>query len=165
MVVMIITIHKASILNENCDAILCPANSSGFMGGGVAAVIKQVGGQEIEDEAISEAPINVGKAVATCAGVLRCKHIIHAPTMEMPGERSDETKVKHALEAALELAEELNLHVLAIPGMGTGIGGLDKEESAKAMIQVLKEHRAEALEEVVLVDVDEDMVKAWEKYR
>lgn len=162
---MDIVIKHGSILHEECDAIVNPANSSGYMGGGVAEVIKKVGGQEIEDEAISQAPINIGKAIATDAGVLKCRHVIHAPTMERPAERTDETKVCHALQAALELAEELNVHSLAIPGMGTGVGGLEKQEAARIMIQVIKEHQAGFIEEIILVDVDEQMVKQWEKAR
>ncbi|MBU1975787.1 MAG: macro domain-containing protein [Nanoarchaeota archaeon] len=162
---MNITIVQGSILHEEVDAIVCPANSACHMGGEVGGFIKKVGGDEIEEEAISHAPVNVGKAVYTKAGVLKCRFVIHAPTMEEPGQKTDEQAVKHALEAALEIAEELGIRSIAIPGMGTGTGRVDFDEAAKVMFEVLNAHETESLEEVILVDVNEKMVKAWKKYQ
>jgi len=79
-----ITIEQGDITTLEVDAIINPANSYGYMGGGVAGAIKEIGGQEIETEAVAKAPIPIGSAVITTAGSLKAKHIIHAPTMEQP---------------------------------------------------------------------------------
>lgn len=79
---MEIEVLLGSLLDVKADAIVNPANSYGYMGGGVAGVIKRAGGEEIEREAIKKAPIPVGSAVITTAGRLPFKGVIHAPTME-----------------------------------------------------------------------------------
>ena len=66
-IIPMVVVRKGSITTVQVEAIVNPANSFGFMGGGVAGVLKKVGGQEIEDEALS----CLGRAeendvVATC---------------------------------------------------------------------------------------------------
>lgn len=117
------------------DAVCNPANSYGLMGGGVAYAIRETGGQVIEDEAVSQAPIHVGAAVATTGGRLAAKYVIHAPTMAEPAIRIGLENVRLAVRAALESAKSLGISSLAFPGMGTGVGGLNFEDSAKAMVE------------------------------
>ena len=145
------------------DAIVNAANSYGYMGGGVAGAIKRAGGVEIEIEAVSHAPIPVGSAVITTAGRLKCKHVIHAPTMEQPASRIDAGNVSEATRAALECADENELKRIAIPGMGTGVGGVPREKAAKAMISVIINFDAVNPEEVILADRDKRMVDEWNK--
>ena len=78
---MSISVQKGDLTSIICDAIVNPANSYGYMGGGVAGAIKHIGGNEIEKEAVSQAPINVGSAVATTSGKLaKTTHIISSVT-------------------------------------------------------------------------------------
>ncbi len=160
---MKVIVKKGSITSEDVDALVNPANSFGYMGGGVAAAIKRVGGREIEEEAIANAPIEIGHALATTPGSLKCRAVIHTPTMRNPGERCSEENVYQATAAALELACELGFKSLAFPGMGTGVGRLPFEKAASAMVKALKRFEESCLEKVVLVDIDEGMVSAWRK--
>lgn len=156
-----VRIIKGSILDVKADAIVNAANSLGYMGGGVAGVIKRAGGKEIEDEAVRKGPTPVGKAVLTTAGKLPFKGVIHAPTMEKPAMPSSPEKIKKATIAALELAEKEKFKSIAIPGMGTGVGGVSHLDSAKAMIRAV-ETKTWGFE-IILVDIDERMIEAWEK--
>ncbi|MDP7180789.1 MAG: macro domain-containing protein [Candidatus Woesearchaeota archaeon] len=160
---MNISIEEDDITEAEVDAIVNPANSYGYMGGGVAGAIKKEGGMEIEKEATSKAPIMMGFAVITTAGKLKAKHIIHAPTMEQPASLTTIDNIKEAVKAALECAEENNLKKIAMPGMGTGVGEVPKDEAAKAIIEVLVNHNPKSLKEVILIDKDEDMVTEFEK--
>ncbi len=160
---MQIEVIKGSILEVDADVIVNPANSLGLMGGGVAGVIKRFGGEEIEKEAMQKAPIPVGSAVLTTAGKLKFKGVIYAPTMEKPAMESSEEKVRKAVRASLELADSLGFETLAMPGMGTGVGGLPKELSAKAMPEEIKNFKPKNLKKVILVDIDPEMVQAWQK--
>ncbi len=160
---MDIKVVKGSLLEVEADAIVNPANSRGLMGGGVAGVIKRFGGEEIEREAIENAPIPVGSAVLTTAGKLKFKGVIHAPTMEEPAMPSSEEKVRKATRAALELADRECFKVIALPGMGTGVGGVPKDVAAKAMVEEIRDFEPKCLEKVILVDIDDEMVEAWEK--
>nr|MCK4929721.1 macro domain-containing protein [Nanoarchaeota archaeon] len=159
----VIEVKKASITTIEVNVIINPANSFGYMGGGVAGVIKKVGGQVIEDEAIEQAPIQIGQAVITCSGDLVCEKVIHAPTMHNPGERTDSHKILCAVKAALELADECGFKSLAMPGMGTGVGGLDKLEAAETIVKAIKDTEFKNLKKIVLIDIDDEMVSAFEK--
>jgi len=158
-----IEVRKGSITTCQADALVNPANSFGYMGGGVAGVIKKVGGQVIEDEAICQAPIQVGQAILTSPGDLICHKIIHAPTMHNPAEKTDAHKVFCATKAALELAESEGFRSIAIPGMGTGVGGLNKLEAAKAMLKAIRGMKFKSLEKIILIDIDDGMIEAFNK--
>ncbi len=121
------------------DAIVNPANRYLVMGGGVAAVIKRKGGEEIEREAKKYAPVEIGEAVVTSAGKLKCKAVIHSPTVEAPGGRSTPEYVYKATLAALRVAREHYFKSIAFPLMGGGVGGLTPEESIKAMTRAFLE--------------------------
>ena len=160
---MQVDIKRGSLLEADVDVIVNPANSRGYMGGGVAGVIRRFGGEEIEREAISKAPVPVGEAILTTAGRLSFKGVIHAPTMEEPAMRTTEEKVRRATRAALKLADELCFKSIAFPGMGTGVGRVPKDVSARAMIDEIREFTPRCLERVLLVDLDEEMVEEWKK--
>ena len=160
---MVIVAKKGDITQINCDAIVNPANSFGYMGGGVAGAIKRIGGNEIEREAISKAPIRIGKAIFTTSGSLPCKFVIHSPTMEKPAMRIGVGNVRLATKAALELGIKLNLKKIAIPGMGTGVGRVPVEDAAKAISEIAKEYESK-FEEIILIDRNDDMIASFEKY-
>lgn len=132
-----IVVLKGDLTRQQADAIVNPANSHGYMGGGVAYAIKRVGGQSIEDEAVSKAPLPVGSAVETTSGRLPCKYVIHAPTMTEPAEAIGPGNVTLATEAALRTASELGVASLAFPGMGTGVGGVSRSDAAEAMVKAI----------------------------
>jgi len=160
---MKIIIEQEDITELEIEAIVNPANSYGYMGGGVAGAIKEKGGQEIEMEAVSKAPIPIGCAVITTAGKLKARHVIHSSTMEQPAGLTNIDNVKEAVRAALECADENKLKKIAMPGMGTGTGSVPKGKAAEAIIAEIKKFKSENLEEVILVDIGEEMVKAFEK--
>lgn len=160
---MEIVAMQGSLLDADADAIVNAANSLGLMGGGVAEIIKKAAGKEVEEEAKKSAPIAVGKAALTSAGNLKFKGIIHAPTMEIPGIRIVTVNIVKATKAALKLADESGFSKIAFPGMGTGIGGVKKDVSAGAMIETIKDFKAQNLKKVLLIDVDSEMVDEWRK--
>ncbi len=149
------------------DAIVNPANTKLLMGGGVAGVIKRKGGEDIEREALKHAPIPIGKAIVTHAGRLRCRYVIHSPTVEEPASPSSPEKVYLATKAALEEAKRLGLKRVAFPLMGAGVGGLTPEEAIESMARAFHEH-GEGLEIHVVVlsrDVLERVVRKLENIK
>lgn len=160
---MAIVVERGDLTQISCDAIVNPANSYGYMGGGVAGAIKRIGGIEIEKEAISKAPIDVGKAVMTTAGSLPCKYVIHAPTMKQPAMRIGVENVTLATRAAFELGVKLNLKSIAIPGMGTGVGGVSTDDAAETIAMTAKEFENK-FEKIILIDRNEEMVKAFMRF-
>lgn len=132
-----------AVLGDICDyggdAIVNPANTRGSMGGGVALAIKLRGGEIIEKEAMAKTPIPIGEAVVTTAGNLRCKAIIHAPTVINPGGPSSTEFVYLATKASLKKAIEHDFRRIALPLMGAGVGGLTTRQSLEAMFRAIRE--------------------------
>jgi O-acetyl-ADP-ribose deacetylase len=159
---MQIHIAKADITEMAVDAVVNPANSLGIMGGGVAAALSRKGGPSIQKEAMSLAPIAIGAAVVTSAGRLWAKHVIHAPTMEEPGVKVGVENARRAIRAALIASALRGFDVIAMPGMGTGLGGLDHAEAARAMVDELRAHRQPKPSTVYLVDLNDAFLACLE---
>jgi len=145
------------------DAVVSPANSLGIMGGGVAGALSRKGGPLIQREAMSLAPIAVGAAVVTNAGHLWAKNIIHAPTMEEPGQKVVVESVRRAMRAALLAAAQRGFEVIAVPGLGTGLGGADPADAARAMVNELRAHRQANPSTVWLVDTNDQILAHLEE--
>jgi O-acetyl-ADP-ribose deacetylase (regulator of RNase III) len=159
-----IVVEKGDITKLEVDAIVNAANSRLIMGGGVAGAILRAGGKEIQEEALKYAPVPVGRAVATTAGKLKAKYVVHAPTMEQPAMRTSKENVQLATKAALECAEQRKIKGIAFPGMGTGVGGRSPDEAAKVMVHEIKNHidKGTSLEQIILVGYAEDLTQAFQ---
>jgi len=131
-----IRILEGDICDRDVDAIVNAANSQLWMGGGVAGAIKRRGGGAIEKEAVAKGPIPIGESVATGAGTLKAKHVIHAAVMGADL-ATDAGKIRRAALSALALAGQLGLRSIAFPALGTGVGGFPFDECARIMRQAL----------------------------
>ena len=100
-----IEVVQGDLTELGVDAIVNAANNKLVMGGGVAGAIKRKGGRIIEEEAVKKGPIKIGEALATTAGVLPAKYVIHAATMGMDF-KTDELKIRDACRNALKIARD-----------------------------------------------------------
>lgn len=160
-----IKVVKADITGLKVDAIVNAANNELVMGGGVAGAIKRKGGQAIEDEAVKYAPIETGAAVATSAGSLPAKYVIHAATMGMDF-KTDEIRIRNSCRSALEQAEKLKVKSVALPALGCGAGKFDLLASAKVMSQEVFRHLREersGLKEVIFCLYDKKAYDVFSK--
>lgn len=129
-----LSIIQSDIVALSVDAIVNAANNKLLMGGGVAGAIRKKGGQSIEEEAVKKGPLAVGDAVATGAGALKAKYVIHAVTMGMDF-KTDEHKISAACASALKCANDLKISSIAFPALGCGTGGFPLIGAAKIMAQ------------------------------
>ena len=162
MLRMVIHVALGDITQLTVDAIVNPANSLGIMENGVARTIKVEGGDAIEGETRSAAPVAVGAAVVTGAGQLWCKAVIHAPTMEEPGMKIGVENVRRATRAALLAAGRNGYETIAFPGMGTGTGQVPYDEAARAMVDELRAHKMPQPSTIWLIATNHDMIYAFE---
>ena len=160
---MQVHLAKSDITDMAVDAVVSPANSLGIMGGGVAAALSRKGGPTIQREAMSLAPIAVGAAVVTNAGHLWAKNVIHAPTMEEPGQKVAVENVRRAMRAALLAAAQRGFEVIAVPGLGTGLGGANPADAARAMVNELRAHKQSNPATVWLVDTNDQILAHLEE--
>lgn len=142
------------------DAIANAANDALWMGAGVAGAIKRAGGEEIEREAVAKGPIEVGEAVATGAGRLPAKWVIHGAVMGQDL-RTDANLVRRTTESCLRVADELGARSLALPAFGTGVGGFPLQECAEIMVSAARAFESTSLERVVFAVFGDDSARAF----
>jgi O-acetyl-ADP-ribose deacetylase len=142
------------------DAIANAANDQLWMGAGVAGAIKRAGGGEIEREAMAKGPIPIGDAVATGAGRLAARYVVHGAVMGQDMRTTGEL-VARTTRSCLRLADELGATSLALPAFGTGVGGLALDDCARVMVAEVRAHEPMSLERVVLAVHGDEAARAF----
>jgi O-acetyl-ADP-ribose deacetylase len=147
-----IEITVGDIAQSDCEAVVNAANNHLWMGSGVAGALKRAGGEEIEREAIRQGPVGVGEAVATGAGRLKARYVIHAAVMGQDL-LTDAGKIRAATWNCLLKAQALKIESLAFPALGTGVGGFPVRQCAVVMLAEILRFSTEKsnLKRVVMV--------------
>ena len=152
-------------MKAETEAIVNASNGCGIMGKGVAGAIRAAAGKDIEKEAKdicrkNGTPISAGDCYKTSSGRL-AKHgikvIYHAVTMKYPGSISSLYIVGAAMRSVLSRAYKDGVKSIAIPGLGIGIGALNKEFVAKEMVRIAQKYETEM--DIVLIDFNEEFIK------
>ncbi len=159
---MQVQVQNSDITAFKVSAVVNPANSQGVMDAGIGAVLRACGGDAIQREAMEAAPIAVGAALITEAGMLPARHIIHAPTRPHSGDKTGAENIRRAARAALLAANHLQLKEIAFPGIGPEDGSPDRSEAARAVVEEIRAHKRAFPETVYLVDTSNEMIEAFE---
>lgn len=157
-----IEIRQEDIVTFDGDGLLLPTLSPGTMIEGLAARVKEIVGQGVEDAVVLHAPIAVGAAMLSDAPSMAVRHLIHAPVAEAPGEKSRIENVRRATRAGLLAANHYELERIAIPGIGYGESGIPHDEAARAIIDEIRGFKGSFPKQIYLIDEDIDMVDAFE---
>ena len=125
------------LISEAHDTVVSPANSAGFMDGGIDAAYVRAFGASVEAEIrkrVAELPGGLVVGATLCVGVLheRVQRMIVAPTMEFP-DSVPPINARRAMAAILRRATEENVQHLFCPGLCTGVGLVDPEDAAVQM--------------------------------
>jgi len=143
-----LTIMEGDITSVSCDAIVSPANSFGFMDGGVDYAISLRLGWELQLDLqklikrLPEGELLVGKALTIETEDKLIPYLVSAPTMRVPMSFNIATSINAylAMKATLiETENHPNIEYVAIPGFCTGIGRMQPEIAARQMYQAYKE--------------------------
>ena len=159
---MQLEVVEGDIAALEVDAIANAANDHLWMGAGVAGALKRAGGEEIEREAVAKGPIERGTAVATAAGRLKARWVIHGAVMGRDL-RTDAELVRRTTRSCLELADALGARSLALPAFGTGVGGFPLDECARIMVAEARGFEPRGLERVVFALYGEEARQAFER--
>lgn len=131
--------HGEIFDHPNVDAIVSPANSFGFMDGGIDYWYTMKFGialQERLQKFLKEAydgELPVGQATVVATGRRELPYLICAPTMRVPGDVSETVNAYLAFRAALLAAKSYGLDSILCPGLCTGEGGMMPTVSANQM--------------------------------
>ena len=138
----VIQIVQGDISIEDVDVIVNAANEWLKHGGGVAGVISQRGGPEIQRESDlwvqGYGPVTHADPAYTSGGRLPCKYVIHA-VGPVWGSGDEDNKLSAAVKGSLRVADELELKSIAIPAISTGIFGFPKERAAGVIFQAIEQ--------------------------
>jgi O-acetyl-ADP-ribose deacetylase len=159
-----VEVQQADITKLDVDAIANAANTDLRHGGGVAGAIVRAGGRGIQDESDRVAPIELGAAVATGAGELPARWVIHAATMHLGGRTSAEA-IRAATASTLDVADELGAKSLGLVAFGTGVGGFPVDDAARIEVEEVRRHldAASALQRVVFCVFGDEATQAFER--
>ncbi len=153
-----VVVHQGSILDLECDAVVSPANSFGFMDGGIDGTYLNFFGPSVQTRVRRQileqhgGELVVGQADIVETGHERIPYLIAAPTMRVPMILPPETVNPYlAARAVLRLiqygtfqggsksGEPMREHVrsVAFPGLGTGVGRVSFHTCARQMQQAI----------------------------
>ena len=174
-----ILVFKDNILNRKVDVIVNAANSSLNHVGGVSKAIVEAAGEVVKDECgryiIDRGPLLDGHVVATSAGKLPFKKVIHAVgpkwTKEAAREKAmgrsprQEGLLRYAIQNALDSAKSYKS--VALPAISTGVYDFPYQLCAKIMVDsavmFFHENPGCRLSEIQFTSTDDDVVKAFVK--
>lgn len=156
-----VSVEVGDITTYQVDAIVNAANTRLLPGGGVCGAIHRAGGPRIAQECADvlrrhPAGVPVGQAVATTAGDLPAKHVIHAVGPVYGGDPDPDQLLADAYRNSLRVAAGLGARSIAFPAISTGIYGFPPERAAGIVWRTITEElrRSEAPVSVTLVFFD-----------
>jgi O-acetyl-ADP-ribose deacetylase (regulator of RNase III) len=128
-----------SVLDRPVDAVVSPANSFGFMDGGVDWAYLQFFGAELQTRVQTIIRLQrfqellVGDAIVVPTYNEAIHFLIVAPTMRVPMVIGDPADVMLATRAAIRMALNFRFEHIVMPGMGTGCGQVRPDLAARAI--------------------------------
>ncbi|RAY11361.1 O-acetyl-ADP-ribose deacetylase [Actinomadura craniellae] len=140
---MRIVLVEGDITEERVDAVVNAANSSLLGGGGVDGAIHRRGGPEILDECRRlrashyGGGLPTGKAVATTAGLLPARWVIHTvgPVYSEFEDRSE--LLASCYRESLRVADDLGARTVSFPAVSAGIYGWPLDDAARIAVRTV----------------------------
>ena len=162
-------VSEGDITRLEVDAIVNAANSSLLGGGGVDGAIHRRGGPEILEACRALRASHYGKglptgrAVATTAGRLPARWVIHTvgPVWSREEDRSD--LLASCYRESLRVADELGARTVAFPAVSTGVYGWPMDDAARIAVEAVRA-AGTAVEEVRFVLFDDRAYVAFAEH-
>jgi O-acetyl-ADP-ribose deacetylase (regulator of RNase III) len=137
-----VSVETTDLLAVAHNTVVSPANSYGFMDGGIDAAFRSFFGAALENRVRDEIGrrqegyLPVGASFVVRTGHSRIPYMIVAPTMLSP-EHVNKDNCYRAMRAVLRLAasDEDVGRTIYCPGLGTGVGMVCPDEAAHEMAQ------------------------------
>jgi len=141
-----VVIHNGDFFEPETDCIVSPANSFGFMDGGLDGVITRRLGTQVQanvQEFIDSTDMKellVGQAVIVPTENKRIPFCISAPTMRVSSVIADTVNVYLVSKAVFSLLNrvlvlESRINTVTMSGLGTGVGRVRHDVCARQMRQ------------------------------
>ncbi|QLJ04078.1 O-acetyl-ADP-ribose deacetylase [Streptomyces sp. NEAU-sy36] len=139
-----ILLVRGDITLQRADAIVNAANSSLLGGGGVDGAIHRRGGPAIlaECRALRASRygrgLPTGQAVATTAGRLDARWVIHTVGPVYGGPDSDPAPLASCYRESLRVADELGARTVVFPAISTGVYRWPMDDAARIAVETVR---------------------------
>ncbi|XP_053407527.1 protein mono-ADP-ribosyltransferase PARP14-like [Mercenaria mercenaria] len=164
-----LSVYGGDITALDVEVLVNAANKELKHAGGLAAVIVNKGGKEIQSECDgrvrNKGPLSDGKVYMSGAGKLQCKGIAHAvgPHWRGGGD-GEEMCLQTAVFTCLEKTEKRNFKSIAMPALSAGMFHYPVDMSCMAIVKAVDQHfksNRSCIKEVVLCDISQSTVSAF----
>ena len=135
---------KGDITTQLVDAIVNAANSSLLGGGGVDGAIHQAAGPRMLEQCrelrqtTHPQGLPVGEAVATGAGDLPARWVIHTVGPNRHAGQTDPAQLASCFEASLREAVRVGARSVAFPAVSAGVYGWEGAEVARIAVAAVR---------------------------
>jgi O-acetyl-ADP-ribose deacetylase len=155
---------QGDITRETVDAIVNAANEGLVPGGGVCGAIHRAGGPSIAEECRRIGHCPTGSAVATTAGDLPARWVIHAVGPVWRGGAAGEPDLlASAYRSSLCEAERIGARSIAFPAISTGIYGYPLDQATQIAVATVVEWKGDGIDLVRFVCFDGPTYQAYAK--
>jgi O-acetyl-ADP-ribose deacetylase (regulator of RNase III) len=159
---------RGDITTQHVDAIVNAANSSLLGGGGVDGAIHRAAGpallaecQELRRTTLPDG-LPVGQAVATGAGELPCRWVVHTVGPNRHAGETDPALLASCVESSLAEGVRVGARSLAFPAVSAGVFGWDPRDVARiAAATVARSSHLSQLDVVRFVLFSDVLLKAF----
>jgi O-acetyl-ADP-ribose deacetylase len=163
---MKITFVQGDITEQDVDAIVNAANHSLLGGGGVDGAIHRRGGPEIlaECQKLREDTypdgLPTGQAVATSAGRLKARWVIHTVGPTYAESKDKSQLLADCFQNSLKIAGELGARTVAFPAISTGVYRWPVDDAARIALETVRASESR-VDEVRFVLFDQRAYEAF----
>jgi O-acetyl-ADP-ribose deacetylase (regulator of RNase III) len=162
---------RGDITREDVDVVVNAANASLVPGAGVSGAIHRAAGPELEGEcrqvrqALYPDRVPVGDAVATGAGMLPARWVVHTVGPNAHRGQNDPLDLAACFVSSIRAASELGARSIAFPAVSSGIYGWDVRDVARIAVGAVRgvaERREQgSIERVRFVLFSDDALAAF----
>lgn len=158
---------RGDLTTERADALVNAANSSLYGGGGVDGALHAAAGPALlaacREVRATRWPdgLPVGEAVATAAGLLPARWVIHTVGPNRNAGQTDERLLASCYTRSLDVAQDLGARTVAFPAIGAGVYGWDAATAARVAVGAVAAHPRTGIERVRFVLFGERLLAAF----
>lgn len=160
----------ADLSSVAVDAMVNPANESMLPGSGLCGVIHKKGGAELtaacKELFQQQRTRPVGSAIATTAGDLPARYVIHAVGPKWHEHQNDPAApLRETWRNILHCADSVQVQTLSVPAISTGIHKYPKNFAAGIALEILAAElgRCNFVQSVLLVSSNVETAIAYRK--
>ncbi|WP_255149556.1 macro domain-containing protein [Halorarius halobius] len=147
---------QGDIAAESADALVNAAGTSLRMGSGVAGALRRAAGDGLNEAAMEQGPVELGKVAVTDAFALDADYVVHAAAMPHYGDgQATEASIRAATRNALQAADDRGCSSLVMPALGCGVAGFDLAAGTRLIAAEIRAFEPSNLADVRFIAYDD----------